>query len=55
MRSSVSASVGKPAAAGLLLWARPTGVIDRLLHGAQHCGVRRTNAGSATLAAYVVS
>jgi len=40
---------------GLLLWARPAGDIDRLLHGAQQRGVRRANAGSATLSAYVVS
>jgi len=30
----------KPAAAGLLLWARPEGDIDRLLHGAQQRGGR---------------
>ena len=30
------------------------GDIDRLLHGAQQRGVRRANAGSATLSAYVV-
>jgi len=40
-------------AAGLLLWARPAGDIDRLLHGAQQRGMRRANAGSATLSAYV--
>jgi len=45
----------KPAAAGLLLWARPKGDIDRLLHGAQQRGVRRANAGTATLSAYVGS
>jgi len=37
------------ASAGLLLWARRTGDIDRLLHQ------RRPNAGSATLSAYVGS
>jgi len=31
------------------------GDIDRLLHGAQWRGVRRANAGSATLSAYVVA
>jgi len=44
----------KPAAAGLLLWARPAGDIDQLLHGTQQRGVRRANAG-ATLSAYVGS
>ena len=34
--------------AGSLLWARSAGDIDRLLHGAQERGMRRTNAGSAT-------
>jgi len=34
--------------AGSLLWARSAGDIDRLLHGAQQRGMRRTNAGSAT-------
>jgi len=29
------ANIGKPAAAGLLLWARRAGDIDRLLSGAQ--------------------
>jgi len=37
----------KPAAAGLLLWARRTGDISRLLHGAQQRGVWRANMGSA--------
>jgi len=42
----------KPAAAGLLLWARRAGDISRLLHaGAQQ--QRRADAGSATLSAYV--
>ena len=40
-------------AAGLLLWARPAGNIDRLLHGAQQRGMRRASAGSTTLSAYV--
>jgi len=36
--------------------ARKAGDIDRLLHGAQlQRGVRRANAGSATLLAYVVA
>ena len=43
----------KSAAAGLLLWARQAGDIDRSLHGAQQRGVRRANAGSAALSAYV--
>jgi len=33
----------------LLLWARQTGDIDRLLHGARQHGMRGANAGSATL------
>ena len=41
----------RPAAAGLLLWARRAGDIDRLLQRRR----RATNAGSATLSAYVVS
>jgi len=45
----------KPAAVGLLLWARPAGYIDRLLRDAQQRGVRRANAGSAMLSAYVVA
>ena len=44
----------KPAAAGLLLWARPAGDNDQLLHGTQQRGVRWANAG-ATLSAYVGS
>jgi len=45
MQSRVYATVGCPsvcssAAAGLLLWARPAGDIDRLLHGAQQRGRR---------------
>jgi len=39
----------KPAAVGLLLWARRAGNIDRLLQQ------RRANAGSATLSAYIGS
>jgi len=39
----------KPVAAGLLLWARRTGDVSRLLQQ------RRANAGSATLPAYVGS
>ena len=42
----------KPAAVGLLLWARPAGDIDRLL---RQGGVQQVNAGSATLSAYVGS
>jgi len=38
-----------------LLCGRPAGGIDRLLHGAQQRCVRRANAGSATLSAYVGS
>jgi len=50
-RLSVPASAhnSKPAAAGLLLWARRAGDIDRLLQQ------RRANAGSATLSAYIVA
>jgi len=58
VRPSVCQSVrlsNGPQQQGLLLWARPAGDIDRLLHGAQQRGVRRANAGSATLSAYVVS
>ena len=44
----------KPAAAGLLLWARPAGDNDQLLHGTQQRRVRWANAG-ATLSAYVGS
>jgi len=36
-------------------WAPAGGDIDRLLHGAQQRGVRRANAGSATLSAYAVA
>jgi len=36
------------------VWTRPARHIDRLLHGAQQRGVRRANAGSATLSAYVL-
>jgi len=36
-------------------WTPAGGDIDRLLHGAQQRGVRRANAGSATLSAYVVA
>ena len=47
----------KPAAAGLLLWARWAGDIDRSLGFAARRTaarrVRRANAGSATLLAYV--
>jgi len=43
----------KPAAVGLLLWARRAGDIDQLLHGARQ--QRRANAGSATLTADVRS
>jgi len=47
----------RSAAEGLLLWARPAGNIDRLLHGAQQRDVRRAipnlYAGSAMLSAYV--
>jgi len=38
----------------LLLRARPAGDIGRLLHGAQQRGVRRANAGSATLGLYLL-
>ena len=61
VRPSVSLSVParghsrKPAAAGLLLLARPAGDIDGLLQGAQQHRVRPMNAGSATLSAYVRS
>jgi len=44
------ANGSKPAASGLLLWARRAGDIDRLLQQR-----RRANAGSATLSAYVRS
>jgi len=37
----------------LLLWARQTGDIDRLLHGARQYGMRGANAGSATLPTHV--
>jgi len=47
VRPSVSVRPSVPA------WATAVGYIDRLLHGAQHRGVRRANAGSATLSAYV--
>ena len=36
-------------------FAAVAGDIDRLLHGAQQRGLRRANAGSATLSAYVVA
>ena len=54
VRPSVCRSMGrahssKPAAAGLLLWTRRAGDIDRLLQQ------RRPNAGSATLSAYAGS
>jgi len=40
----------------LLLWPGPAGDIDRLLRGAhQQRGVRRKDAGSATLSAYVAA
>ena len=43
-------------AANVAAVARPAGDIDCLLHGAQQLrGVRRSNAGSATLSAYVVA
>jgi len=45
-------SVRKPAAAGLLLWARRAEDIDRLSHASAQ-RLRRANAGSATLSAYV--
>jgi len=59
-RPSVCLSVclsqlSQTAAAGLLLWARPAGDVDRLLYGAEQCGVLRENAGSATLSAHVGS
>ena len=62
MRPSVHLSVrlsptwthnSRPAAAGLLLWARRAGNIDRLLPGARL--QRRANTGSFTLSAYVGS
>ena len=53
-RSGIHTSVC-PTAAGLLLWARPAGDIDRLLHSAQQQGMQQANAGSATLSAYVGS
>jgi len=40
-------------AANFAAVAWPAGNIGRLLHGAQQRGVRRANAGSATLSAYV--
>ena len=51
IRPSVPARAhsSKPAAGGLLLWARPAGDIDRLLHGAQQRGMQWANAGSAAL------
>ena len=49
VRPSVCLSLRGPTAAGLLLWARWEGDIDRLLQQ------RRANAGSATLSAYVGS
>ena len=55
VRLSVCLSVSVQAtAAKFAIVARPAGDIDRLLHGAQQRGVRRANAGSATLSAYVV-
>jgi len=48
-------NVCKPAVADLLLLPRPAGDTNRLLHGAQQRGVRRANAGSATLSAYAGS
>jgi len=54
-RPSVCLSVSVQAtAAKFAIVARPAGDIDRLLHGAQQRGVRRANAGSATLSAYEV-
>jgi len=44
-------SVHPAAAAGLLLWARQAGNIDRLLHGRRAAG----EWGSATLSACVVA
>jgi len=47
---------GRPTAAKFAAVGRKAGDIDRLLHGAQlQRGVRRANAGSATLLAYVVA
>jgi len=51
----VWANSSKPDGACLLLWARPTWDIDRLLHDAQQRDVWRANAGSATLSTYVGS
>jgi len=39
----------------ILIFFTQTQTIDGLLHGAQQRGVRRANAGSATLSAYVVA
>ena len=65
MRSRVCLTVARPsvclsvchirslyaAAAGLLLWARRAGYIERLLHGRRSAVLRRPNAGSAKLSA----
>ena len=69
MWSMVYSSVGHPSVcprmdpqqqtrwrcSSLLLWARQTGDIDRLLHGARQHGMRGANAGSATLPTHVES
>jgi len=45
---------GRPSISGSqVCCCGPAGDVDRLLHGAQQRGVRRANAGSATLSAYV--
>jgi len=54
MRSRVYVTVGCPSVCPSVCPSMAAD-IDRLLHGAQQRGVRRANAGSATLSAYVVA